>query len=180
MSVPRSAVRTDSFGGQSNLIVIGVPVDTVDRRQFNAICRSMKLFYSKNWRVGRCRQPWLSFTMNRDCANWLSERCARLASTQSGSMIQWRRWMRSRRIPRVRVLVTRMNFGAGKLNGVALARMLMVKRPCVKTVFVAQPENEEHADGVGEFLPSPMDPLHLTDVVARLLMVRIEAAGAAL
>ena len=80
--------------------------------------------------------------------------------------------------PRVRVLVTRMNFGAGTLNGVALARMLRIKRPCVRTVFVAQRENEEHADGVGEFLALPMDPLHLADVVARLLMLRMEAAGA--
>jgi DNA-binding NtrC family response regulator len=38
---------------------------------------------------------------------------------------------------RVRVLVTRVNFGPGKLNGVNLSLMLKVKRPKVKTVFAA-------------------------------------------
>jgi hypothetical protein len=33
---------------------------------------------------------------------------------------------------RVRVLVTRIDFGAGKLNGVAFARMLKLKRPDVR------------------------------------------------
>ena len=69
----------------------------------------------------------------------------------------------------VRVLVTRINFGTGKLNGVALARILRIKRPGVKTVFVGRPENAEHADGLGEFLPLPLNADHLTHVVGRLL-----------
>ena len=36
---------------------------------------------------------------------------------------------------RVRVLVTSVAFGPGKLNGVALARMVRVKRPGTKVVF---------------------------------------------
>ena len=72
--------------------------------------------------------------------------------------------------PRVRVLVTRMNFGSGKLNGVALARMLRLKRPGLKTVFVGLPENAEHAERVGEFLPLPLNPEHLAHLVASLLV----------
>jgi DNA-binding NtrC family response regulator len=56
---------------------------------------------------------------------------------------------------RVRVLVTRVDFGPGKLNGAALARMLRYKRPHIKTVFVARPENRVHAESEGEFLPIP-------------------------
>ena len=40
---------------------------------------------------------------------------------------------------RVRVLVARIDFGAGKLNGVALARMLKLKRPDVKSSFSRSP-----------------------------------------
>ena len=38
----------------------------------------------------------------------------------------------------LRVLVTRVDFGPGKLNGVALARMIRHKRPSVKTVIVGR------------------------------------------
>jgi DNA-binding NtrC family response regulator len=69
----------------------------------------------------------------------------------------------------VRVLVTRMNFGRGKLNGLALARMLLVKRRGLKTVFVARAEYEHFAEDVGEFVPMPLNTYHLVDVVARLL-----------
>ena len=73
--------------------------------------------------------------------------------------------------PRVRVLVTRVNFGNGKLNGVALARMVAVKRPGVKTVFIAESEYQPYIEGVGEFLPLPLNHHHLVDVVARLLCI---------
>ena len=48
---------------------------------------------------------------------------------------------------RVRVLVTRVDFGPGKLNGAALARMLRFKRQAVRSVFVGLPENRVHAEG---------------------------------
>jgi DNA-binding NtrC family response regulator len=72
---------------------------------------------------------------------------------------------------RVRVLVTRVDFGSGKLNGVALARMLRVKRPGAKVLFVALPSNAHHAEGVGEFLPMPLEqPVLLVDAVSRMLV----------
>jgi DNA-binding NtrC family response regulator len=69
----------------------------------------------------------------------------------------------------VRVLVTRVDFGAGKLNGVALARMIKRKRPDVQVLFLALVENREHTEGLGEFLPMPIDPYLLLDAVGRLL-----------
>jgi hypothetical protein len=80
---------------------------------------------------------------------------------------------------RVQVLVTRMNFGEGKLNGLALSRMLLVKRRAVNTVFIARPEYAHLADGIGEFLSRPLNPHHLVDVVARLLSSRGQGTAAA-
>jgi DNA-binding NtrC family response regulator len=69
----------------------------------------------------------------------------------------------------LRVLVTRVDFGLGKLNGVALARMIRHKRPSVKTVIVGRSENGRYADGAGEFLPHPVDLQALVDAVGRHL-----------
>jgi DNA-binding NtrC family response regulator len=70
---------------------------------------------------------------------------------------------------RVRVVVTRVDFGAGKLNGVALARMLKVKRLGVKMVFVGLAEILQFADGLGACLPVPLDTEALVETVTRLL-----------
>ena len=75
---------------------------------------------------------------------------------------------------RVRVLVTRVAFGAGKLNGVALSRMVRMKRPGTKVVFVARAENAPHAEGLGVVLPGPLDPDLLVATVSRLLVTREE------
>ena len=71
--------------------------------------------------------------------------------------------------PQIRVLVTRVDFGVGKLNGVALMRMVKVKRPRIQVLFLALPENREHTEGVGEFLPMTIDPYLLVDAIGRLL-----------
>jgi DNA-binding NtrC family response regulator len=68
----------------------------------------------------------------------------------------------------VRVLVTRVDFGAGALNGVALARMLRSTQR-VRVVFVALPENELHTKGMGVFLPMPLDPPKLVEAVEQVL-----------
>jgi DNA-binding NtrC family response regulator len=70
---------------------------------------------------------------------------------------------------RVRVLVARVDFGPGKLNGDALARMVRHKRPSVKAVFVGRPENGRYVQGAGEFLPHPVDLQALVEAVARHL-----------
>src|SRR6476660_9886331 len=50
---------------------------------------------------------------------------------------------------RVRVLVTRMAFGAGKLNGVALSRMVRMTRPGTKVVFVSRSQQPPPAKAFG-------------------------------
>jgi hypothetical protein len=72
---------------------------------------------------------------------------------------------------RVRLLVTRVDFGPGQLNGVALANMVRINlRRGIKVVFIARDQHKSHTEGVGEFVPSsPLDPLALVDVVARLI-----------
>ncbi len=71
---------------------------------------------------------------------------------------------------RVRVLVTRVDFGEGKLNGAALARVVRhnVRRD-ISVVFVGHPENEPHVRGEGEFIPHPVDPQAVVDAVVRFL-----------
>ena len=72
----------------------------------------------------------------------------------------------------VRVLVTRVMFGPGKLNGVALARMVRVKWPGTKVMFVALEEYAPHTEGLGVFLPMPVNPDILVATVSRLLVRR--------
>src|SRR5215472_7155977 len=64
---------------------------------------------------------------------------------------------------RIELLITRANFGPGKLNGIALVRMLRLKNPDVRVIFTAIPELEGHAEGLGEFLAAPV---RVDDVVA--------------
>jgi DNA-binding NtrC family response regulator len=72
---------------------------------------------------------------------------------------------------RVKVLVTRINFGEGRLNGVALARMLRHNiRRDIRVVFVGRWENRRHVrDGEGEFIRHPISPEALVDAVGRAL-----------
>jgi DNA-binding NtrC family response regulator len=72
---------------------------------------------------------------------------------------------------RVRVLVTRVDFGEGKLSGLALTRMLLVKGAGISTIFVAQPEYEHLTEGVGVFLSIlRFDPQSLAEIVGQLLV----------
>jgi CheY-like chemotaxis protein len=69
------------------------------------------------------------------------------------------------RAQQIEVLVTRVNFPDGQPNGVSLALMTKVKKPGVKILFAALPETQKYTEGVGEFLPAPVDP---ADIVARV------------
>ena len=71
---------------------------------------------------------------------------------------------------RVRLLITRVDFGLGNVNDVALARMLMAKQPNIKVLFAARAEHRHHTESVtGAFLPLPLDAQALVDEVGRLL-----------
>jgi DNA-binding NtrC family response regulator len=72
----------------------------------------------------------------------------------------------------IRVLVTRVMFGPDKLNGIALARMVRVKRPGTRVVFVARDEYAPYAEGLGVFLPRPFNPDIFVATVSRLLVAR--------
>jgi DNA-binding NtrC family response regulator len=70
---------------------------------------------------------------------------------------------------RVEVLVTRVDFSPGKPTGISLARMARYKRPGIRVVFMAPPEFVKHADGLGAFMPMPVDVPDVVHAVSRLL-----------
>ena len=76
---------------------------------------------------------------------------------------------------RVRVLVSRIDFGPGQLNGVALAQMLRVRqisqdgKSSLHPIFIDLAENGRHAQGVGSFVPTPFDAPTLVSLVSRAL-----------
>ena len=75
---------------------------------------------------------------------------------------------------RARVLVTRVDFGSGEVNGVALARMVAFKRLAsndnVKVVFVDRPEYHRASQDIANaFLSLPLDPATLVMEVRRAL-----------
>jgi DNA-binding NtrC family response regulator len=67
------------------------------------------------------------------------------------------------------VLITRVHFGPGTLNGAALARMARSKRPGIRVLFTALPEWEEYAEGLGKFMPLPVSVPGVVDAVRRML-----------
>jgi CheY-like chemotaxis protein len=69
----------------------------------------------------------------------------------------------------VAALVTKINFGDGILNGVALARLARSRRPDIKLVFAASPEYQLHTVGLGELVPPPIVGAAIVDAVERVL-----------
>jgi DNA-binding NtrC family response regulator len=76
---------------------------------------------------------------------------------------------------RVRVLVSQIDFGTGKLNGVALSQMLRVKqitqdgKSSLRPIFLDRPEHGHHASGVGEFVPTPLNAQTLVVMIGSVL-----------
>jgi hypothetical protein len=69
----------------------------------------------------------------------------------------------------VELLITGMHFPEGKPNGISLALITRRMRPTVKILFAAPPEDQKHADGLGEFLPAPVSIPYLITIVRGLL-----------
>ena len=67
------------------------------------------------------------------------------------------------------LMITRMEFEALTLNGVALARMAKMTCRNIRVIFTASPELREHAEGLGEFLPLPVDVADLLAAAGRAL-----------
>ena len=73
---------------------------------------------------------------------------------------------------RTEVLVTRVEFPAGRSNGVALASMARFKRPEIRVLFVALPQYAQATDGVGTFISLPVSVEEVAEAVKRLLIPR--------
>jgi DNA-binding NtrC family response regulator len=69
----------------------------------------------------------------------------------------------------VELLITRVNFSLGSPHGVSLAMMAHRKIPNLKVLFLARPEQQEHATGIGEFMPVPVTIPELVDRVSAML-----------
>jgi DNA-binding response OmpR family regulator len=69
----------------------------------------------------------------------------------------------------VKLLITRVNFGPGSPHGVSLAMMARRKIMDLKVLFLARPEQQEHAMDIGEFMPAPVTIPELVDRVSAML-----------
>lgn len=69
----------------------------------------------------------------------------------------------------IELLVTRVRFGPGKPHGISLAMMTRRRRPQVRVIFTALPEDEETVRGIGVFMPLPVSVPDLVREVGRLL-----------
>jgi DNA-binding NtrC family response regulator len=66
-------------------------------------------------------------------------------------------------------LITEMRFPPGHPNGVSLARMALAKRPGLRVLLTAQAQFRKYADGLGVFLPAPLDPARTVATVGHML-----------
>ena len=74
------------------------------------------------------------------------------------------------RANRIELLITDIDFGPGRLNGAALARMARFKKPGVRVLLMGQMEERQYVEKeLGEFLPRPVAVVTLLDAAARLL-----------
>jgi DNA-binding NtrC family response regulator len=82
------------------------------------------------------------------------------------------------------VLITGVQFPAGKSNGLALALMARVKRPGIQVIFTARPQFARECEDAGMFLPLPVSVPHVAKTVELLLQQvtnsHAKAAGASL
>jgi DNA-binding NtrC family response regulator len=69
----------------------------------------------------------------------------------------------------VKLLITRVEFPAGRSNGMALALMARRKRPGVKVLFVCRPPFRKHVEDLGEVLTTPVSIAEVVEAAARLL-----------
>jgi DNA-binding NtrC family response regulator len=77
---------------------------------------------------------------------------------------------------RVELLITDLEFGKDRLNGVALARMARMaryRRQAVRVLFVASPDNAKHAEGLGEFLATPVQVADIVAAVQRTMRAEV-------
>lgn len=69
----------------------------------------------------------------------------------------------------VEILITRVVYAPGLPNGVALARMARLRKPGIRSLFMALPEFQEHVPDWGHLLPLPATTVELVAAVAKVL-----------
>ena len=69
----------------------------------------------------------------------------------------------------IEMLVTRVHFGPGKLNGITMALLACEKHRSLQMIFTSPPSQAVHALHFGEFMPMPVSIPRLMAVVERLL-----------
>jgi DNA-binding response OmpR family regulator len=70
-------------------------------------------------------------------------------------------------VPPVELLITRIQFAAGKPHGIALASRARTRG--IKVLFVALPQYAKDAEGLGAFLPMPVSPSVVVAAVQQLI-----------
>ena len=78
-------------------------------------------------------------------------------------------WDALRSAKTVEVLITRIEFAPGKPHGIALAHWARTKCPKVRVVFTALPKFMSEAEGLGTFLPMPVEVPTVVEIVNRIL-----------
>ena len=78
-------------------------------------------------------------------------------------------WEALREASTIEILVTRVQFGPGRPHGIALAQWARASRPRLRVLFTARPEYAPHAEGIGVFLPMPVEPRTVLEAVRRIL-----------
>jgi DNA-binding NtrC family response regulator len=68
----------------------------------------------------------------------------------------------------VELLVTSLNHGPGKPNGISLVLMTRQRRPGLKALFVGDESMERHTNGLGAFLAAPV---RIEDVVSAAILM---------
>lgn len=71
---------------------------------------------------------------------------------------------------RVELLITRVEFPAGRSNGRALALMARRRRPGVKVLFVCRPQFRKDVEDLGEVLTRPASIAEVVEAATRLLV----------
>lgn len=61
----------------------------------------------------------------------------------------------------VELLITSVDFGAGKPHGVALCRMAMLRRRSLRTIFVGRADLKHYTCEIGEYLATPTTASHI-------------------
>ena len=76
----------------------------------------------------------------------------------------------------VELLVASADFPTGHLNGIALTRMMKLRRPHMKAVLIGNADLAPFIDGLGTFIPAPASAVEIAETVRDLMAANDENA----